>query len=535
MEVFSISLLLPIIVSLTDNNFFDLYPKFSLFLNFFQDKFSTNLINTTLILFGSIIILKNFFQIYVDYRENFLITKLQEEISQKLFYRFINRNYNFHLNSKSSDLITKVRNENRFFGEGIFAFLRIITELILITGISILLFVIAFKITLISIILIIILSYIFLKIFNKTVVRIAKERTRIDYNKTQIVQESIQGIREIICSNIFKQVNESYKSISNSFVKIFPIYNTILKIPKIYFELIALFALIIVIFISTNYFPTVSKQIILPTLGLYVASAFKILPSVNRIVQSMQRWKFSKPVIDQVYEDLIGAKDEISYPKNIKINNIDIKNLFFSYKKPKKILERVDLKINSGDKILIIGDSGAGKSTFLDLLVGLQIPDSGRINVNDNYEIGEKFNLTNSLSYVSQKIFIFNKSLKDNICLSIENFDESKFKRAIKIANLEEVVSKLPEGINTKLGEFGSILSGGQKQRIMIARAIYKNENFIIMDEPTSSLDPETANSIIKSLIEKKYITVVMVSHNRSFSKFFNRTLEIKDSKIIEL
>ena len=243
-----------------------------------------------------------------------------------------------------------------------------------------------------------------------------------------------------------------------------------------------------------------------------------------------------KAVIDQVYEDLIGAKDEITYPKNININNIDIKNLFFYYKKPKKkILERVDLKINSGDKILIIGDSGAGKSTFLDLLVGLQIPDSGRINVNDNYEIGEKFNLTNSLSYVSQKIFIFNKSLKDNICLSIENFDESKFKRAIKIANLEEVVSKLPEGINTKLGEFGSILSGGQKQRIMIARAIYKNENFIIMDEPTSSLDPETANSIIKSLIEKKYITVVMVSHNRSFSKFFNRTLEIKDSKIIEL
>ena len=123
------------------------------------------------------------------------------------------------------------------------------------------------------------------------------------------------------------------------------------------------------------------------------------------------------------------------------------------------------MKINSGDKILIIGDSGAGKSTFLDLLVGLQIPDSGRINVNDNYEIGEKFNLTNSLSYVSQKIFIFNKKLKNNICLSIENFDESKFKRAIKIANLEEVVSKLPEGINTKLGEFGSIRPGTKTKK----------------------------------------------------------------------
>ena len=153
LEAISISLLLPIIVSLTDNNFFDLYPRFSLFLNFFQEKFSTNMINTTLILFGSILIFKNLFQIYVDYRENFLITKTQEEISQKLFNRFIYRDYNFHLNSKSADLITKIRNETRYFGEGVFSFLRILTELILITGISILLLIIAFKITLLSIIL----------------------------------------------------------------------------------------------------------------------------------------------------------------------------------------------------------------------------------------------------------------------------------------------------------------------------------------------------------------------------------------------
>ena len=536
MEVFSISLLLPIIVSLTDNNFFDLYPKFSLFLNFFQEKFSTNLINTTLILFGSILILKNLFQIYVDYREIFLITKLQEEISQKLFSKFISRNYSFHLNNKSSDLITKIRNENKFFGEGIFAVLRILTELILITGISIFLFIISFNITLLSIFLAIIFSYIFLKIFNKTVAGISKDRISIEYKKTQIVQESIQGIREIIISNIFKQIHESYKFISNSFIKKFTLYNTIQRIPRIYFELIILFALIIVMFISTNYFPDSSKQIILPTLGIYVASAFKILPSINRIVQCIQRFNFYSPVINQVYKDLMETKDEISTPKNINIKNIEINNLSFSYKNPsKKILEKIDLKINSGDKILIIGDSGIGKSTFLDLLVGLQTPDSGKITINNNFELSKKFNLTSSLAYVSQKIFIFNKSLKDNVSLSTENFDENKFKKAIKIANLDEVVSKLPNGVHTELGEFGSILSGGQKQRIMIARAIYKNENFIIMDEPTSSLDQETANLIIKILIEKKDITVVMVSHNRSFSKFFNRTLEIKDSKILEL
>ncbi len=536
LEAISISLLLPIIVSLTDNNFFDLYPRFSLFLNFFKEKFSTNMINTTLILFGSILILKNLFQIYLDYRENYLITKTQEEISQKLFNRFISRDYSFHLNSKSSDLITKIRNENRYFGEGVFSFLRILTELILISGISILLFIIAFKITLLSVILSIIFSYIFLKVFNKYIVKTSQNRLNIDYKKTQLVQESIQGIREIIISNIFKQVYETYRIFSNSFIKSYTLYSTILKVPKIYFELIVLFALIIVIYISSNYFPDSSSQIILPTVGIYAASAFKILPAINRIVGSIQRFKFASPVIDQVYKDLNETKGEIINSKNLNIQEIEIKNLSFSYKNPpKKILENLNLKINFGDKILIIGDSGIGKSTFLDLLVGLQAPDSGKIIVNKNFELSKKVNLTNSLSYVSQKIFIFNKSLKNNICLSSINVDENKIKKSIKIANLEQVISKLPNGIHTELGESGSILSGGQKQRIMIARAIYKSENFIIMDEPTSSLDPESANTIIKTLVMKKDTTLLMVSHNKSLSKFFDKTLEIKDFKISEL
>ena len=349
LEAISISLLLPIIVSLTDNNFFDLYPRFSLFLNFFQEKFSTNMINTTLILFGSILIFKNLFQIYVDYRENFLITKTQEEISQKLFNRFIYRDYNFHLKSKSADLITKIRNETRYFGEGVFSFLRILTELILITGISILLFIIAFKITLLSIILSIIFSYIFIKIFNKYIVQTSRNRLDIYYKKTQLVQESILGIREIIISNIFRQVSEAYKFFSNSFIKSFTLYSTILKIPKIYFELIVLFGLIIVIYISANYFPDFSSQLILPTLGIYAASAFKILPAINRIVGAIQRFKFASPVIDQVYEDLKEKKFETTNSKIIDIQEIEIKNLSFSYKNPqKKIFENLNLKINFG-------------------------------------------------------------------------------------------------------------------------------------------------------------------------------------------
>ena len=536
LETISISLILPIIVSLTDNNFFDLYPKFSLILDFFQEKFSTNMINTTLILFGSIIVVKNLFQIYIDYRENHLNTKISEEMSQKLFSRFINRNYNFHLKNKSSDLINKIRNETRYFGDGVFSVIRIMTDSILIIGISILLFIIAFKVTFLSVILSIFFSYIFLSFFNKFIVSTSIDRRNIDFKKTQLVQESIQGIREIILSNIFKQVYETYQSFSNKYIKSFTLYLTIQRVPKIYFELIVLFALIVAIYVSTSLFPSLTSQIVLPTIGIYAASAFKILPAINRIVSYIQRFKFASPVIDQVYEDFKEKQDSISSPKNIDIKDIEIKNLSFTYKSPfKKILENTNLSIKSGEKILIIGKSGIGKSTFLDLLVGLQTPDEGKIIINKNFELSEKFNLTNSLGYVSQKIFIFNKSLKENITLSQKYSDEDKINDVIKASSLDTLVSKLEKGINTELGEFGSILSGGEKQRLMIARAIFKSKDFIIMDEPTSSLDLETANTIIKKLTDKKDLTLITVSHNRNFSKYFNRVLEIKDLKILEL
>ena len=167
-------------------------------------------------------------------------------------------------------------------------------------------------------------------------------------------------------------------------------------------------------------------------------------------------------------------------------------------------------------------------------MVGLQKPKKGKIIINGTTTIDESQNLTNSLSYVSQKIFLFNKSLKFNVTLSDENYDQSKFEKAIKTANLEDLISKLKNGFDTNLGESGSILSGGQKQRIMIARALYKSDNFLIMDEPTSSLDSEMSNFIIKPLIDKKNLTLIMVSHNKDFKQLFKKVLKIEDSNILE-
>ena len=236
-----------------------------------------------------------------------------------------------------------------------------------------------------------------------------------------------------------------------------------------------------------------------------------------------------------VYDELKHKDQILPPPKKYKIDELHLNDISFSYPNTsKKIFSNLNLTIKSGDKILIIGESGVGKSTFLDILVGLQKPKKGKIIINGTTTIDESQNLTNSLSYVSQKIFLFNKSLKFNVTLSDENYDQSKFEKAIKTANLEDLISKLKNGFDTNLGESGSILSGGQKQRIMIARALYKSDNFLIMDEPTSSLDSEMSNFIIKPLIDKKNLTLIMVSHNKDFKQLFKKVLKIEDSNILE-
>ncbi len=536
LEAFSISLLVPIIVSLSDNNFFELYPKFATVIVFFQEKFSLNLINTTLLLFITTIVFKNIFQIYINYKDAFLNTKISEETSQKMLNKILNRNYSYHLKNKSSDLVTKIRIENKNFAVAVFSLINILSDLILVTGLGILLLILTLKITISIILLTILLSYIFLKFFQKFITKSSIERQELEFKRSFLIQENIQGVREIIISNIFEQIQDSYKKISNAYGKCTAKFDLLQKIPKIYFELIALIALVTVLYSVVNFEILIKIDTVLPTLALYAACTFKILPAANRIVSFIQRYKFVYPAVVQVYDQLNSKEEKKLENKKIIIKKIDIKNLTFSYdKNSKKIFEDTNFTINSGDKILIRGQSGKGKSTLLDLIVGLQKPVSGNIVINENKEFQNNISIFNSLGYVSQKIFIFNESLEFNITLkdNEKEIDNEKLQNVIKLSCID-FHSKI-KNKKQSLGEFGSSLSGGQKQRLMIARALYKSDEFLIMDEPTSSLDYKTGNSIIEKLTSKKNLTVIMVTHDNKFNEYFNKIYEINNRKIMEV
>ena len=257
---------------------------------------------------------------------------------------------------------------------------------------------------------------------------------------------------------------------------------------------------------------------ILPQIAFMAAVAFRVMPSFNRFLSSVQSIRFSVPVIELIKQQLdfvtpnrlnIQA-NELSFCSAIKIEKLS-----FNYEAGKRIIDDVSLKIEKGKKIGLVGSSGAGKSTFVDLILGLHEPLAGKITVDG---VNISLNLRgwqNILGYVPQNIFLSDNSLKANIAFGVsENeVNTDDLRRAIRLAQLDGLVNELGDGVETLLGERGVRLSGGQRQRIGIARALYHNPKLLILDEATSALDGEIEKEVMKRIYAlDSTITVIIIT-----------------------
>ena len=323
-------------------------------------------------------------------------------------------------------------------------------------------------------------------------------------------------------------------------------YEISLGFPRVILEYFTILGLLTVTIIQLYLGKSLSEILLL--LVVFGVAAFKLIPSFNKILICLNSIQYNLPSLELIYSILINKQRNINFntiekknidlTKNLFFKKLEFKEVIFKYKNSNKlILNKVNFEIKPKDVFGILGESGAGKSTIIDLIIGLLKPTDGKILLD-----GKDLNLVKDswqklIGYVPQNIYLNDESIKENISFNRETSDQeiSKVINALKKARIYEFVKSLPDGLDTKVGERGIKLSGGQKQRIGIARALYGDPKILVLDEATNQLDKENEMAILDTINNIEDVTVIIISHNKSALVNCNKIINIKAGELFAM
>ena len=536
-ELLGIAAVIPFITLLIApeklNNFAILQNFFNFQLYSYADQ-----ILYCIIFFISVFIIKNFMIIVFNkYIFNFIF-KYRAKIYKKLLDNYIHQKFSFFLSKPFYQIINNLNFESDKVAQNYLRpLLYVISEsIILISIIFLSVFLFGyFKILIVIIFLVLLISF-FLKKVNNIVKNNSTKRIEYNENIIKISQDFINGIKEIILqSNPYKVLNNlnfSQKRLSEIDTKL----NVLRAFPKGILEVFAVIVLTMTIFTFIKMGFDSDKVLII--LSFYLAAAYRILPSLNIIFINYQNLKSGEASLKKIFNDLTMSKKITYYDDNSIIfkKNILIKNVSFAYK-DQKILSNLDFELSKGDFIGIYGESGSGKTTFLNILLGLLEPNHGEIFLDGNKLLSFESirSYQNIISYASQDSYLINGTIEDNINLySNEEINLERLENAIKAAELHSFIDNLENKAKTNINSLLRNLSSGQKQRLILARLFYNIRDLVILDEATNALDEEVEKKIMHNIKKLNFEgkTIVMVSHNLQNLDFCNKIYQFKDKKL---
>lgn len=465
------------------------------------------------------------------------LSSVNIRLSNLLYKKYINSNWNYFINKNTATLLRNVYNEIFVFTNKILtSLITIIMEFILITFFIVMLLYIKPKETLILLSIFLFLGWISQFITKKFNIKYGELRSLYAEKINRHLIESFNGTKEI---KIFKKENffiKEFKKILSVETWVKAKQDVMQKLPRIWME----FAIILLfcLFFLKSYQTSNLDTFFIPTIALFAASAYKLIPSIIRLVLALQTLRFTKPALTTIYSAIFEEMGEINenFKKNEKIEfkkEIQIKNLKFKYSSySKNIFDDFNLNLKKNTTIGIFGKSGSGKSTLLDLILGLLKPNSGEILVDNKKFDYQIHSWKTKIGFVPQQIHLLDDTIRRNVAFGIEEdfIDDKKVVEAIKFAQLEELILGNELGINNLVGENGIKISGGQRQRIGLARAIYLEPEVLILDEATNALDQYNEDKvfdIIKKLNKKK--TIIIISHNKNIYQYCDQLVNLDD------
>ena len=508
------------------------------FISEFINPGQKNYLIYLIIIFVSIFFIKALYLTYFTFKKNKFVYDVRTFQTNNLFNSYLNENYLFHIKTNSANLIRDLNDANLL---SVYArsLIDLFAEIVMFFGILIFLLIISPKTT--------IGLTIFFGLFGIIFYKLVQTRASIWGEKSKIFRglklknqkESFGAIRDIKIlgkENNFINIFSFNNFQENEFTKK---HSFVLSLPKIWFEWLAVVAMVVLIVYLTQISPDKSK--IIPILGIFALAAYRLIPSISKISNYLQDMKFCLPAVEpfiknKKYLEKNTAKQIPNDSKLLFSDQIEIKNLTYKFPETKEnVLQNLNLQIKKGECIGIHGRSGAGKTTLINLLLGLLTPDAGSIYVGKKNINNDLKNWQNIISYIPQNVFITDDKIINNIALG-EDEDKiniEKVKDSLKISNINDFVNSLPNGVNTKCGELGERFSGGQKQRLGIARAFYVDSDILIFDEFTNFLDSNNEKKIleeVKALKGKK--TIVMISHKISTLSNCDKLYKLENKKL---
>ena len=493
-------------------------------------------------------ILKSAYLTFVNHQLFSFVFDKQSSLSRQLLKTYLLAPYTFHLQRNSARLVKNTVETSQRFAAGFMASLvTTLAEVLVAIALIALLFVLAPAATLSIVLLLGVCGALLYRFVRRRLTRLGQVREDSLASMIQWINQALGGIKETIVLDRSSYFLDRHARFIGQFAGASRTFMFLQQLPRFFIESVAAIGLVIVAMVVLA--KGEELRSVLPLLGLFAVAAVRLIPSANRIVTGLSGLRFHFAAVDVIYKELLearesqskgveqaptfGAGERLPFERSIRVENV-------SYRYPlmdESVLSEISLEISKGDFVAFVGPTGSGKTTLVDLILGLLTPTDGRISV-DGRDIGSNMAAwRRNLGYVPQNLYLCDDTLRRNVAFALpdDEIDDARVWSALRLAQLEDLVRSQPEGLDIRVGEHGVRLSGGERQRLGIARTLYRDPEVLVLDEATASVDGETQEAIIKSLETLRgRMTVIIIAHRLAMVRNCDRVFLMADGRIAD-
>ena len=535
-ELLGISLIIPILTYFINENLDTYLETFF----YFKDKNKKDLLIYVLLLFNFAYLCKFSTSLILVFQKNKYIWNLFSDLSGKVFSIFLNKKFLLEIDKNIAKKIQLVRGEaNQFSFAVINPIIDLLIEIILFVSICIFLLIYNFKISLILIAFFLTMSFFWNRYYNDYLKVLGNQRRIYSIGAINEIQNSFGNFKETLIYKLGSIFFDRFEYFNKNNSKVGYKRDTITQLPRLFLELLSVTTILIISIVLIYQNVILSEILIL--IGVFVFATVRMLPSVAKIIRSMQTIRFNNVVVEKIYDE-INYESSSELKANQNLTKIDFKKLQInnvSYNYPKNdnaVLKNINLEILKNKHLGFVGKTGSGKTTLINIICGFIKISTGKIILNDHNFFQNINNWQNIIGYVPHDVFILNESIEYNIAFEKDDkINKEMLNNILKKTDLKNFINNFEKKEKTIVGERGNDLSRGQCQRIGIARALYKKPQVLILDEATSALDVNTERKILENLYDpKNNLTIISISHRENSLQFCDKIYKIENASLHE-